>query len=427
MTNTDRHIWNWLLKSILEKTKELSSIFSMVLKKKCLVHFNRSHAEPKKLFMEHTSDYCTEREIFQQPLLWKQVYKHIDGIKDQIYQFLEPIIAQQDVLIILTGAGSSAFIGNAVQGVIQKATERITMAIPSTDIITFPDHYLSLDRSILLVSFARSGNSPESLEVLQVAEKHCKKAHHLIITCNGQSELASANPKCLSLFKLILPETTNDQGLAMTGSFTAMLLSILLVMVQRTNAHSFSLLQNAINDGEKLLNQYSNLDKWLQNHRIERAVFLGSGPMLGVARECQLKLQELTNGKVICKYDSFLGFRHGPRVVINGFTLIVYLLSDDDHAFKYENDLLNSIYETGPKNPVIVFNARREHRAKTFFPFELMENKANPFHVLSATLIGQLVGFSMSLNFKLNPDNPSPEGIISRTVQGVTIYPRSTS
>src|SRR5690606_38795063 len=69
-------------------------------------------------------------------------------------------------------------------------------------------------------------------------------------------------------------------------------------------------------------------------------VFLGSGPFLGTAREAQLKLQELTDGTIICKHDSFLGFRHGPKAVVDPDTLIVYLFSNVFHVSRYENDLV---------------------------------------------------------------------------------------
>ena len=151
-------------------------------------------------------------------------------------------------------------------------------------------------------------------------------------------------------------------------------------------------------------------------------MFLGSGEKLGIARESHLKLQELTDGKVICKFDSFLGFRHGPRAVVNANTLLVYLFSEDEHAFKYEKDLVEDIAKdprniqsilVGGFNDITIENSTR-------IPFQAVNN--NILQLIPVTLIGQLLGLHKSLNLGLNPDNPSVSGAINRVVQGVNIY-----
>src|SRR5690606_23570998 len=95
--------------------------------------------------------------------------------------------------------------------------------------------------------------------------------------------------------------------------------------------------------GNNIIENYPDKLRKLAALDFKRAVFLGSGPFQGTARESQLKLQELTDGKVICKFDSFLGFRHGPKVVINPSTLIIYLFSNNDYAHQYEVDLVKAI------------------------------------------------------------------------------------
>ncbi|MFN3802990.1 SIS domain-containing protein [Belliella pelovolcani] len=367
----------------------------------------------------------TAREIMQQPQLWLDVLALIASQKIELESFLNPLYSLPNLRIILTGAGSSAFIGEAAAGLVQSSTGVITQAIPTTDIVTHPE--LAFNKAIptLLVSFARSGNSPESVETVHLADEFVDDIYHLVITCNRDGELAEyvKNHKGNS-YCLLLPEEANDKSLAMTGSFTSMLLSI-LVIVQ---------LENLGNVGEKVIAVSEHADEFFAEHlgdfmeiagsQFDRVIFLGSGPMLGVARECHLKLQELTDGQVVCKHDSFLGFRHGPRAVVNEKSLLVFLFSNDPHVYQYERDLAASLAQDSRSLPIITYGAwySDDFRSIINLAPRTSSCSAGEFRILSATLIGQLLGFYKCLNLGLKPDNPSISGAISRVVQGVNIY-----
>jgi tagatose-6-phosphate ketose/aldose isomerase len=174
------------------------------------------------------------------------------------------------------------------------------------------------------------------------------------------------------------------------------------------------------------MGEYLPLIKEVAAKKYERVIFLGSGPLYGIARECHLKLQELTDGKVVCKYDSFLGFRHGPRVVINEKSLIVYLFSSDDHVFQYEKDLVESIASESVNLPSVSIGRKIGDLQNSVLDIEFdhLTVPSNYFYIIPVALIGQLLGFYQSLKLGLNPDNPSVSGAINRVVQGVTIYHR---
>ncbi|UJP66585.1 SIS domain-containing protein [Mongoliitalea daihaiensis] len=367
----------------------------------------------------------TAKEIMQQPQLWLKVLALIASQSQRIESFLNPLLAKKDLRIILTGAGSSAFIGESAQGVVQLKTGKLTQAIPTTDIVTHPELVFQRKIPTLLVSFARSGNSPESVETVFLADNYVDEIYHLIITCNKDGELADYvvnhgdNSYCL-----VLPEESNDKSLAMTGSFTSMLLSILIIsqldnlkevgeQVMAVSEHADAIFASCLGDFIEL----SKTD-------FERVVFLGSGPMLGIARECHLKLQELTDGSVVCKHDSFLGFRHGPRAVINEKSLVIFLFSNDPHVYQYEKDLAVSIALDPRKINIVTYGAwfSDDYRSRLDISPRSESCKSGHFRVLSATLIGQLLGFYKCLNLGLKPDNPSVSGAISRVVQGVIIY-----
>jgi len=378
------------------------------------------HFEQKEI--EEKGGLNTAREIEGQPALWQEVYNMILSEKSILSRFLTPVLSNPDSRIILTGAGSSAFIGEAAQGIFQENTKRITSAIPTTDLITHPQLHFLNRIPTLLVSFARSGNSPESMAAVDLANEYCDTIFHLVITCNKDGALAQSNIP--NAYYLTLPEKANDKSLAMTGSFTGMLLSALLIAkiyeIEKCQASLAVLIQNA----NKLLGKYLLSIKAVAEQPYQRVIFLGSGPLLGIARECHLKLQELTDGKVVCKHDSFLGFRHGPRAVINNETLIVYLFSSDEHVFLYERDLSISIDADARNIPALSYNQHIALKNSLLnITFTGADDKANVLAFIGAALIGQLLGFFHSLYLGLRPDNPSVSGSISRVVQGVTIYP----
>ena len=364
----------------------------------------------------------TAEEISGQPELWKEVYHNILSKKDNILSFLSPVLDLKDLRIILTGAGSSAFIGESVQGILQKDTQRITDAIATTDLVTHPELFFLKHVPTLLISFARSGNSPESLEAIKLADFYCREVFHLVITCNENGQVMQY-AKGGNFYSFILPQAANDKGLAMTGSFTSMLLAIALIGKIHKIQHLQPALNLLVNNAKTLMEKYLPFIRKVANRAFERVIFLGSGPLLGIARECHLKLQELTDGKVICKHDSFLGFRHGPRAVVNKRSLIVYLFSNDNHVFQYEKDLVMSIAADSDYLPTISFGRKIPGLKNSVLDIEFNQASSNEFYFIAGALLGQLMGFFKSIELGGQPDNPSASGSISRVVQGVTIYP----
>lgn len=366
----------------------------------------------------------TAREIASQPELWEAVFRLVEKQKSGLDEFLSRFLDLPASRVILTGAGSSAFIGDSIQGIVQLGTRRLTQAIATTDLVTNPELYFLPELPILMISFARSGNSPESIEAVRLSNVYCKNVFHLVITCNKDGDLAryltGNNSYCF-----ILPENANDKSLAMTGSFTAMMLAAILIVEREKLKKLIAAFENTLHNSRNILLSYAASIRDIARNAFERVVFLGSGPLLGIARECHLKLQELTDGIVICKFDSFLGFRHGPRAVINDQALVVYLFSENDNVFMYEKDLALSIAQESSNVPVICFGRNIPGITNSILNIELHHKpgQVTSFYNLLAVLVGQLFGFYKSLDLALQPDNPSKSGAISRVVRGVTIYP----
>lgn len=374
--------------------------------------------------LENSGAIFTASEITGQPDLWLKTWELISGSADKIENFINPLFGNKDLHIILTGAGTSAFIGETLEGPFQKHTGVTTRAVATTNLVTHPELYFLKDKPTLLVSFARSGNSPESWKAVSLAKNYCSEIYNLIITCNPEGKLALENSG-QNDFKLILPPEANDQSLAMTGSFTAMLLAGLLI----NRINEISALENHVkliyDYGKRIIDSYSDKLKEVAGLPFTRAVFLGSGLFEGVARESHLKLQELSDGKVICKYDTFLGFRHGPKAVINNETLIVYLFSNNEYSRKYEADLVESV--SNGRSGIFSIGVMEHDTCINNINLKLVmsENSGKvdeDFLTVPSVLPAQIIGFYKSLDLGFEPDNPSKDGVITRVVQGVKIY-----
>lgn len=365
----------------------------------------------------------TAREIAQQPDLWQKVWKEVEGQRGGLDGFLRMALSKSK-RIILTGAGTSAYIGLSLRGVIQRRTGILTEAIASTDIVSHPRDFLSPDVPTLLISFARSGNSPESVATVALAQEMCSTLYHLVITCNAEGKLACFDG-AENKYVLALPPEANDQSLAMTSSYTGMLLAGLLV----TQLGELDAAKRSVDIltgyGRRIVDFYTAEIRRMAESDFQRAVFLGSGPLFGTAREAHLKLQELTDGRIICKEDSFLGFRHGPKAVIDETTLVCYFFSNSPYAAKYEKDLVHSMKKGCPPFLEIGVMENRIPGIHLDHIFYLSDNGcglSEAYLAVCDVLPAQMLGFFKSLQLGLKPDTPSATGAITRVVEGVQIY-----
>lgn len=375
--------------------------------------------------MNNAANTNTYREIFQQPKVWLKEYELILKELSNVKKFLSNSFVSDEYEIILTGAGTSAFIGNVLSVILAQKGFYNCHAVSTTDLITHPKAFLSFNKKLILISFARSGNSPESLAAVRIANEICFEVRHIIITCNKDGELArNSDPKNTLL--LLLPPETNDVSLAMTSSFSTMMLACLLLSDLNEFEKQLPVIQYLSDDAAYVLKKYEQSIKKVAERNFSRAVFLGSGELKGIAEECHLKLQELTDGKVVCMFDSFLGFRHGPKAVINNETLLVYLFSDDDYVLQYEKDLVSQINSNNHVVGQIAVSQHKIEIPRVKFDLEIITRNSSPFsseyNYIPYVFVGQLLGFFKSLAFGLNPDSPSVSGNISRVVEGVKIY-----
>lgn len=364
----------------------------------------------------------TAREIEQQPDSWIRTAALLQAQRAAIQAFLAPLLADPQLRVILTGAGSSAFIGECLAPLLLSSLDRRVEAIATTDILSGPRQYLQPGVPTLLVSFGRSGSSPESVAVVDLAEQLLPGCHQLVFTCNGQGTLyqrCHAQPRSLAV---LLPPETHDAGFAMTSSFTSMLLAAWLAFGElREPPPGVDRLAAA---ARHLLATHSAALRALAAGAFARAVFLGSNCLKGLAREAALKLLELTDGAVVVAHDSPLGFRHGPKTIINGDTLLFVLLANDPYTRAYDLDLLRELRGDGRAGRVVALTARAGDAAMDGDHLLIGDLADADDGVLAFpyALCAQLYAFHRALALGNTPDQPSASGTVSRVVSGVRIH-----
>lgn len=357
----------------------------------------------------------TRREILQQPETLRATQALLAAQRGAIEAFLAPLLAQPELRIVLTGAGTSAFIGECLAATLARTTGRSVEAIPTTDIVGAPDLYLDPDTPTLLVSFGRSGNSPESIAAVELIDARVRNAHHLIITCNAEGALArraDGNAHVVSL-----PEATHDRGFAMTSSFTAMTFAALAIF---SGIAAFAARIEAIASSVDRVLAIEPRMAALAARGFGRVVYLGSGPFQGLAREAALKLLELTDGATATMFDTTLGFRHGPKTFVDRDTLVVVFVSNDPLTRAYDRDMIEELRGDRVAGAVLAISADGEI-GETIAVGGLAT--APDTDLLFPYIVpAQLFALHASLARGLTPDTPNTTGTVNRVVQGVRIH-----
>jgi tagatose-6-phosphate ketose/aldose isomerase len=365
---------------------------------------------------------ATYREILQQPAVWRESAQLLRARRGALDAFLAPFLAREDLRIVLTGAGTSAFIGQIAAPSLGAQLGRRVEAVATTDLVSHPGAYLPQDVPTLLVSFARSGDSPESTAATELADRLLGEVGHLILTCNPDGALNRAHEARPGSFVLLMPERSHDDGFAMTSSFTAMLLSVLLAF-RGDDEPAVQALAAAAEDLFKQEERIAALASPVPN----RVVYLGGGPLTGLARESALKQLELSAGRVVAYFDSSLGFRHGPKAVLDGNSIAVVYRSADPYSSAYDEDIVNELRSTIGRDKVLTVSAGRPGApaASTAGDWVLggLEALDDAYLAVAYVVFAQLLALYCSAALGLTPDNPFPDGNVNRVVKGVTIHP----
>lgn len=360
------------------------------------------------------SNWKTEQEIGQQPVIWRTWGEAFSENLEEIRKWIAQSGATE---IWLCGAGTSAFIGDVVATGLGASSGLPIRAVPTTDLVASPSLYQRPGVRPLVISFGRSGDSAESIGTLDVLDALFPDAPRLNITCNAKGVLATRRGTNQRV--VVLPEATHDAGFAMTTSFSTMLLTAIGLLDPAIEAHSdlFTDRMRALsNAGDALLVKAS---QWANDQqKPSRLVVLGSGSLAFAAREAALKVMELSGGKIPSLWESMLGFRHGPKSFVDNQTTILGFLSSDPHCERYDYDLMAELEQQFP------------HVAKTSIgpaptaDLSISTGLPDVWNVVLYVMVAQLLAVHWAKSMNINVDDPfEGQSTLTRVVSGVTLYP----
>ena len=366
---------------------------------------------------------ATATEIAQQPAMLRATQALLDECAAEIGAWVTARLRQEGVRVVFAGAGTSAFIGECLAPELSRRLGVRCDAVATTDIVAQPAAAFVRTQPLLLVSFGRSGNSPESLATVELADRLVDRVHHLVVTCNADGALARhARRSHDRAMLLLLPEATHDRSFAMTSSFSCMLYAA-LVAFRGPEAARARLEAVAAATAAVIECQGARMRE-LGAAGHDRVIYLGSHVLRGLAREAALKLLELSDGRCVALHDTPLGFRHGPKTVVNDRALVVVFVSNDPHTRKYDLDLLAELGRDRVAARVLAVTAR------PLTPIAGVEivgvpqlAEADDVDLLVPYVaLAQMLAFHASLQLGLSPDRPNVAGTVNRVVQGVTIH-----
>ncbi len=362
----------------------------------------------------------TAEEILQQPALWEELADSLASVQARLDAFLGDWLRNPLHRVIFTGAGSSGFIAEMVADYINAQWPADVRAVHTTSLLTHPSLYLQRDRPTLLVSFGRSGSSPESVAAVELVRSAVDDARFLDITCNVDGELARRGKDRPDTCTLLMPPASCDRAFAMTSSLTCMLLAALAAFDASPWTVRLQRMRTVATLGREALTQWEPAIARLSAGEHARVIYLGSGPLEGWAREASLKLLELTAGRIPAFANTPLGFRHGPKSLLDAGTLVVVVRSAQPLSRRYERDLLDELRRDGIAGQVLSIGPAVDGDADdvALAVPELPDAWLAPVWLSFA----QRYALRRSAALGLAPDNPFPDGTVNRVVQGVIIH-----
>jgi tagatose-6-phosphate ketose/aldose isomerase len=381
--------------------------------------------EQQRLGVVHTA-----REIAQQPDTWSNTYERIGKAQSELLAFLtraNVFDGKDKPTVYLVGAGTSDYVGRSVAPVLRRQWQCDVWPVPSTDMLTNFDELHIKGKSYLWISFSRSGDSSEGVATLETALQRRPDVQQLIVCCNQAGQMVQVSNGKSTAYTIVLADDVNDQGLAMTSSYSNMVVAgQCLAHIRHLESYQPTL-DSLIASGRDVLPTVAEIAAKVVGSGFNKICFLGTGSLFGVAVESALKVTELTAGGIGSFGDTFLGVRHGPLSAIDSETLVVGLVSTDRRTRGYEIDLLKEIKAKSLAKNILILTATiaaedREQLRLIGETLTFVETVDDLYRPPVDVFLGQLIGLLASLKLGLKPDAPSPHGAISRVVSKVRIY-----
>jgi glucosamine--fructose-6-phosphate aminotransferase (isomerizing) len=350
----------------------------------------------------------TQAEILSQPSCWKECFATLDKNKD-----LEGLCKgfRNDAEYLFIGCGSSYYLSLAAAASWKMTTGARARAIPASEMLLFPGLFLSEGVEYKPILVSRSGYSSEVVQAARYLE-HERKIPTLAISCSKDNPLDKISHATIH----VLP--ADEKSVVMTRSFSSMLLGLQALAAFLANRREMSdglrRLPDALQPVVNVLN--GEVREFVEARAFADYVFLGQGPLFGIASEGQLKIKEMSRS--YAQVFHTLEFRHGPKAIVGPEVLIVFLLSET--GYNAEREVLEEMKALGATTFVIANKADAVARKSADFLVELKldvpEYARLVGYLITCQLLGLYTGLKKGYNIDI-PRNLSRAVILNSTAQ----------
>jgi glucosamine--fructose-6-phosphate aminotransferase (isomerizing) len=204
----------------------------------------------------------------------------------------------------------------------------------------------------------------------------------------------------LSRQVLAVPDA-QERSVAQTRSFSNMALALLYLIHREIPSGLPAGLQAA---GQQLLSRYRPVArKTGGDPAIQKFIFLGSGPLYGLASEVMLKMKEMS--LAYSEAYHFLEFRHGPISVIDGNTLVAALVDGDTPEMML--NVIRDVRALGARVLALSENPLPDPAGMIDFPVVFQSGLPAPWYAPLFLPILQQMAFERAMASGQNPDQPA--------------------
>jgi tagatose-6-phosphate ketose/aldose isomerase len=364
-------------------------------------------------------------EICQQPLFWSDSAWRgrlgLAAIRDVIRRHSDSPLTQ----VVLTGSGSSEYAAECVATVLQAHWNVPARSVPAALLLMYPSSYVTASGQQLVISFARSGDSPESTALVDLLLEKYPACRHVAITCNAAGKLATAYASDPRVEPVVLAPATNDRSLVMTSSFTNMVVAGQALAARPADGFADDV-RDVAASARAIIRRHAVALARVARQPFRNICYLASGPQIGAAREAALKMMEMSGGAVTTIVETPLGLRHGPMAAMRADTVVVAGLPSSPRQRSYTLDVLREIKRKGLAGCRVVVGCDLPDdltpEPDVAVSVARYDSEDNGLSAVLDVLVGQILAFFRCMAGGLHPDAPSPEGVITRVVPPFQIY-----
>jgi glutamine---fructose-6-phosphate transaminase (isomerizing) len=336
----------------------------------------------------------TQAEILSEPSSWDESLKILG--RENHYPRLKEIFTTEGQWLMV-GCGSSYYAALVAAATWTSLTGDRANAFPASEVLLYPEMVVPPSKNWRPVMISRSGHTSEVLKAAEYLEKD-RNLRTLAVSCVAKQPLEE-----ISSLTVVLP-SADEKSMVMTRSFSCMILALQYLAARWSGNTGFqeSLKKISAPVSRLLEGLPARLEQFVATREFEDYVFLGQGPLFGIANEAMLKVKEMSCSYAQCFHT--LEFRHGPKAIVSRRTLVTFFISEAGYAA--ERDMLEEVKSLGGITLVVTNHADDVIRRSADFLVEL--NLDVPDYARSIAYIppAQLLGLFLGRKKGLDSDRP---------------------